>query len=224
VPAVSRAHARLVEPSAHVMAEGALRRAAWRALLEQEGWRVVGDEPSVGHPTAVLVDATSPEHVWIGDVLARLAEHERRHAGRRIVAVIPTDLPADHLVLHALATAGVSTVVGDGASPAVLDAAMRGHDPGRHPSWPPAPPPALTATERRVATVLAGRPDSRHAMALDLGIAVSTLDVHVQSIKGVVRELLTLRGELGQDGALTTERLGAWLRERGFGRFPPAGP
>lgn len=206
------------------MAEGALRRAAWRALLEEEGWRVVGDVPPDDRPTTVLVDATSPEHPWVVEALARCAELDRHDAADRIVAVIPTGLPADHLVLHALADAGVSTVVDDDVSPAVLDEALRGSVARPHPAWPPAPAPALTATERRVATVLAGRPDSRHAMARDLGIAVSTLDVHVQSIKGVVREMLTLRGELGEDGALTTERLGAWLRERGFGRFPPADP
>lgn len=205
------------------MADGALRRAAWQALLVDLGWTVEIDAGPPRREGVVLLDATTERHAWLVATIDRFAEPDG--APGLLVAIVPGGLPGDHLLFHALDRAGAGFVLDVDAEPTELDLALRGTGPPNTATgWRPAPALPLTATERRVAAVLAGCPDSRHAMARDLGIATSTLDVHVQAIKGVVRLVLTQRDELGDDGALTTERLGSWLRDRGYGTFASSNP
>lgn len=208
------------------MTEGALRRDAWRALLAGFGWQATDGAPDDlggADSPAVLLDTGAADRPWLPAAIDRLTAPAPRAA--RLVAVVASDLPRDHLLFQALARAGADAVLDVDAPAELLDRALRGAAGDADTvSERPAPPLALTAAERRVAAVLAARHDSRHAMARELGIAVSTLDVHVQSIKAVVRALLTERGGLANDGALTTERLGWWLRERGYGTFLPPNP
>jgi DNA-binding NarL/FixJ family response regulator len=74
----------------------------------------------------------------------------------------------------------------------------------------------MTPTERRILGELARAPDSRARLAARLGMAPSTLDSHVSSIKSKVVEELATAGDRPADGHLSTETLIGWARERGY--------
>lgn len=166
--------------------------------------------PADGRRALVVIRPT--RHGWCA--ATRLGAHDPA----RLHVLVPEGLPRHHVIVEALVRAAPMAVTTDASTLEELAVSLRDDEPcwTAH-RWVGAPLP-FTGSVRRVLHALACQPDTRTRMARVLALAPSTLDVHLQTIKAIVRA--TFDAHENSDGHVSNEQLVCWARDHGYGLLP----
>lgn len=203
-----------VSSPVHVVVERGLWADALAEALTVHGLLIdrhdsLGSLPADGCRSLVVLRAT-PQG-W--GAATRLGEHDPA----RLHVLVPDGLPRHHVVVEAIVRAAPMAVTTDASTLEELAVALRDEPRWTTHRWVGAPLP-FTGSVRRVLRTLACQPDTRTRLARTLRLAPSTLDVHLQAIKAIVRT--TLAVDAMTDGHVSNEQLVCWARDHGYGLLP----
>lgn len=166
--------------------------------------------PSDGCRALVVIGAT--RHGWCA--ATRLGAHDPS----RVHVLVPDGLPRHHVIVDAIVHAAPAAVTTDASALEELAVALRDGESRWSAHRPVGPSLPFTGSVRRVLRALACQPDTRTRMARVLALSPSTLDVHLQAIKAIVRT--TFDAHESGDGHLSNEQLVCWARDHGYGLLP----